>query len=164
MEPIIRHQCWKDRAVVISGLGIFTPLGRNAAEICDAILNGGSSIAPSVNINIDELPCLTSEFLSEDTFGLPQELTRRTDRAVWFTMRALEQALESAALKISDLVRDRTAVVVGTSHSGVQHCEKVLKAASQGRTEGMGSGARSSGSSSGRRHEVIAPAPARVFW
>ena len=137
MEPIIRHQCWKDRAVVISGLGIFTPLGRNAAEICDAILNGGSSIAPSVNINIDELPCLTSEFLSEDTFGLPQELTRRTDRAVWFTMRALEQALESAALKISDLVRDRTAVVVGTSHSGVQHCEKVLKAASQGRTEGI---------------------------
>ncbi len=120
--------------MVISGLGIFTPLGRNAAETCEAILNGKSSIAASLNINGDELPCLTSEFSNDDTFGLPQEFTRRTDRAVWFTMRALEQALENAALKGSDLVGDGTAVVVGTSHSGVQHCEKILRAAAQGQT------------------------------
>lgn len=127
----MQDNTWKDRAVVISGLGIFTPLGRNAAEICDAILQGRSSIAASSNIG---LPCLTSEFSTDDTFDLPQELTRRTDRGLWFTLRALEQALQDAGLTESDLVSDRTAVVVGTSHSGIQHCEKVLKAAAQGRT------------------------------
>lgn len=127
-----QHSTWKDRAVVISGLGIFTPLGRDAGETCDAMLKGRSSIASSANI---AMPCLTSEFATADTFGLPQELTRRTDRALWFTMRALEQALENAALTQADLVGDGTAVVVGTSHSGIQHCEKILKAASLGRTE-----------------------------
>ena len=138
MVAVIRNRSWKDRTVVISGLGIFTPLGRNAAEVRDAILKGDSSIAYSSNINREVLPCLTSEFPTEDTFGLPQEFSRRTDRAVWFAMRALEQALESAALKPSDLVGDGTAVVVGTSHSGIQHCEKILKAAADGRTGQIG--------------------------
>jgi len=132
MKSIVQDQGWTNRTVVISGLGIFTPLGRSATDICDAILKGGSSIAASSNV---KLPCLTSEFAMEDTFGLPQEFTNRTDRAVWFTMRAIEQALDSAALNKFDLAGGSTAVVVGTSHSGVQHCEKIMKAVSQNRTD-----------------------------
>jgi 3-oxoacyl-[acyl-carrier-protein] synthase II len=125
-------QGWKDRSVVITGLGLFTPLGRNAADVCDAILEGRSSITSSSNLG---LPCLTSEFPFEDTFGLAPELTSRTDRALWFTMKALDQALENAGLSRSAIAGDRTAVVVGTSHSGVLHCEHIMKAAAQGRIE-----------------------------
>jgi len=122
------------QTVVISGLGLFTPLGRNVDQVCDAVLEGGCSIAPSMNIDQNELFCLTSEFRSDDTFGLPASLTQDTDRGVWFTIKALEEAMASARLTKSDLDPARTAVVVGTSHSGIQHAEKILKAAAQGRT------------------------------
>src|SRR5690606_27442285 len=101
----------------------------------DAVLAGHSSIAPSTNVDPAELPCLTSEFPRADKFGLPEELTRRTDRGVWFTMKAIEEALADAGLAEADLDSSRTAVIVGTSHSGIEHSEKILKAASQGRAD-----------------------------
>lgn len=128
----MNDQTYNDQQIVISGLGMLTPLGRNADEVCDAILDGKSSIGPSVNIDQNELFSLTSEFRNEDTFGLPSSLTERTDRGVWFTIRALEQAMASAKLTKSDLDPARTAVVVGTSHSGIQHSEKIFKAVSKG--------------------------------
>lgn len=131
----MNDQTWNDQPVVISGLGIFTPLGHDAATVCDAVLDGRSAIAASTNINPDELSALTSEFPNADTFGLPESLVGRTDRGVWFTVKALDEALANAGLAPADLDGGRTAVVVGTSHSGIQHCEKILKAASKGETD-----------------------------
>jgi len=120
----------KEQQVVISGLGIFTPLGRNAEQIGEAVLNGENSIAQSKNIDTDQLISnLTSEFLTNDTFDLNSAFTQQTDRGVWFTVKALEEALKSAGLEKGDIVPARTAVVVGTSHSGIQHVEKVMKSA-----------------------------------
>jgi 3-oxoacyl-[acyl-carrier-protein] synthase II len=131
----MKYQTDTTKVVVVSGLGIFTPLGHNAAAVADAVLLGRSSIVPSVNIGSDELLSnLTSEFPTADTFGLCPNLTKRTDRGVWFTIKALEEALTSAGLNKADLDGERTAVVVGTSHSGIQHSEKILKAAMKGET------------------------------
>ncbi len=129
----MNEQTFNDQIVVVSGLGLFTPLGHNADAVCDAILDGKSSIAPSVNIDQNALFSLTSEFRNDDTFDLPEELTQRTDRGVWFAIKALEEAMASAGLVKSDLDSARTAVVVGTSHSGIQHSEKMLRASSEGR-------------------------------
>lgn len=129
----MNEQTFNDQIVVVSGLGLFTPLGHSADAVCDAILDGKSSIAPSVNIDQEELHSLTSEFRNEDTFDLPESLTRRTDRGVWFAIKALEEAMASAGLSKSDFDGARTAVVVGTSHSGIQHSERILKACSEGR-------------------------------
>lgn len=127
-------QAFDDQIVVVSGLGMFTPLGCNANEVCDAVLDGRSSIAPSVNIDQAQLVSLTSEFRNEDTLGLPESLTRCTDRGVWFAVKALDEAMANAGLAPADLDAARTAVVVGTSHSGIQHSEKILKASSEGRS------------------------------
>jgi 3-oxoacyl-[acyl-carrier-protein] synthase II len=129
----MKYQIDKAKTVVVSGLGIFTPLGHNAPAVADAVLQGKSSIVPSVNISPDELLSnLTSEFPTADTFGLSASFTQRTDRGVWFTIKALDEAMASAGLKKTDLVGERTAVIVGTSHSGIQHSEKILKAAKRG--------------------------------
>lgn len=131
----MNHEMHKDQSVVISGLGIFIPLGRNATAVRDAILQGDSSIVPSVNIDTQGLlGNLTSEFPTQDTFGLCPDLTQRTDRGVWFAVKALEEAIANAGLEKADFDSERTAVVVGTSHSGIQHSEKILKAAL---TDGM---------------------------
>jgi len=123
-------QITDNQHVVISGLGIFTPLGRNASQICEAVLDGKSSIKKSENIENDQLLSdLTSEFLTNETFELSSALTQKTDRGVWFTIKALEEAMVSAGLTADDMDADRTAVVVGTSHSGIQHVEKIVKTA-----------------------------------
>jgi 3-oxoacyl-[acyl-carrier-protein] synthase II len=49
-------------------------------------------------------------------------------------MKALEQALADAGLDRTELAGSGTAVVVGTSHSGIHHCEKIMKSAAEGRT------------------------------
>lgn len=131
----MEEQTFSDQIVIVSGVGMFTPLGGSVDEVCDAVLDGKSSIAPSINIDPNELHSLTSEFPTEDCFGLPEALTQRTDRGVWFAIKALDEALASAGLIQSDLDAARTAVIVGTSHSGIQHAEKILKACSQGRME-----------------------------
>jgi 3-oxoacyl-[acyl-carrier-protein] synthase II len=129
----MKEERFDDQIVVVSGLGMFTPLGRNADEVCDAVLDGRSSIAPSVNIDQTQLVSLTSEFRNDDTLSLPESLTRCTDRGVWFAVKALDEAMANAGLTPADLDAARTAVVVGTSHSGIQHSEKILKASSEGR-------------------------------
>jgi 3-oxoacyl-[acyl-carrier-protein] synthase II len=119
--------------VVISGLGVFTPLGRSAVQLADAVLAGQCSIAPSRNIDADQLLSnLTSEFAFEDRFDLPESITAYTDRGLWFSVKALNEALTSAGLTAQDLDAKRTAVVVGTSHSGIQHVEKMMKTALAG--------------------------------
>jgi 3-oxoacyl-[acyl-carrier-protein] synthase II len=121
-----------DHIVVISGIGLFTPLGASVGDVRDAVMRGRSSIVPSLNIDQDELHCLTSEFPREQKFDLPAELTSLTDRGVWFAIKALDEAMADARLKPSALDPERTAVVVGTSHSGIHHSEKILRAALNG--------------------------------
>ncbi|OIN53993.1 beta-ketoacyl-[acyl-carrier-protein] synthase family protein [Pseudomonas costantinii] len=121
--------------VVITGMGIFTPLGRSVASVCEAILEGRHSIVPSTNIDAQQLACLASEFISGDTFGLDPVLTASTDRGLWFALKAMEEALANAGLDATRLDSERTAVVVGTSHSGIQHSEKVIKRTLAGAVE-----------------------------
>ena len=130
----MEEQVFNDQIIVVSGLGLFAPLGDNADAVCDAVLDGKSSIAPSLNIDQSQLHSLTSEFRDTERFGLPESLTVRTDRGLWFAIKALDEAMVSAGLNPSDLDAARTAVVVGTSHSGIQHCEKILKSAWKGDT------------------------------
>lgn len=126
----MKHLVQDQDIVVIAGLGVFTPLGRDASTLADAILAGQCSIVPSENIAADQLLSnLTSEFSNHETFGLSAAVTEKTDRGVWFTLKALEEAMSSAGLAKADFDSERTAVVVGTSHSGIQHVEKIMKAA-----------------------------------
>lgn len=123
----------KKSAVVISGIGVFTPLGRNSEALCEAVLRKESSVAPAVNYDASKLlGDRISEFSWSDTFDLGSEIIAGTDRGVWFTIKSLDEALANANLKKESINSSRTAVVVGTSHSGIQHVEKIFKAVNSG--------------------------------
>lgn len=118
-----------DEIIVVSGMGIFTPLGRSREGIAEAISNKETSISKAGNYDSSALLSdLVSEFSKEDQFGLSPDFCHRSDRGVWFSVKALEEAMAVSGLEKEDLDRKRTAVVVGTSHSGIQHVEKIFKA------------------------------------
>jgi len=116
-------------AVVITGLGICTPLGRNENSFVEAILSDQSRIAHATSFDGSGLVSdLVSEFAPDDVdFGLTPELLASTDRGAWFALAAARQALASARLDPGCIPSHRLAVVVGTSHSGIQHTERIFK-------------------------------------
>lgn len=123
------NEALPSHAVVITGLGICTPLGRDESSFVEAILSGQSRIAHAVSFDGSGLVSdLVSEFAPDDTdFGLTPELLATTDRGAWFALAAARQALASARLDLGRIQAHRLAVVVGTSHSGIQHIERVFK-------------------------------------
>lgn len=120
---------FSSHAVVITGLGICTPLGRDEHSFTDAILSGSSRITHATSFDGSQLVSdLVSEFAPNDTdFGLSPDVLAQTDRGAWFALASVRQALAAARIDPTNIEHDRLAVVVGTSHSGIQHIEKIFK-------------------------------------
>jgi len=116
-------------AVVITGIGICTPMGRDERHFTEAILSGASCISHATSFDGSDLVSdLVSEFSPDDTeFGLSPEILQMADRGAWFALACVRDAVAAAQLNLHQVNLDRLAVVVGTSHSGIQHIEKIFK-------------------------------------
>lgn len=124
-------------AVVISGVGICTPLGKRQDFFAEAVIAGRSCIRSVTSFDGSVLTSdLASEFDPSDRdFGLSDAEIARMDRGAWFAMAALTEALADAGLDPDTVDSERLAVVVGTSHTGIQHIEAIYRAAHCGRVE-----------------------------
>jgi 3-oxoacyl-[acyl-carrier-protein] synthase II len=79
--------------IVITGIGLLTPLGIGVMANWRALMEGKSGI---------------------------RKMARQYDRYIQFSIAAGDMALENAGLKIDDLPKDRTAVLVGSGMGGVE--------------------------------------------
>lgn len=124
-------------AVIISGIGICTPMGKGQVAFADAVISNQSAIRSVTSFDGSALDSdLASEFSPADRdFGLSESELARTDRGAWFAVAALDEALDDAGLDLQQVDPERIAVVVGTSHSGIQHIEAIYQAALAGRVE-----------------------------
>ena len=116
----------RPRAVIV-GIGACTPLGRSAKELGDAILEGRNKICAEHRFGteaFDDIPM--SVFESNPDFGLPLRHTDWMDRGALFVLAALDEALKQACYSREHFDRRRVAVVVGTSHSGIESIERLF--------------------------------------
>ena len=108
--------------VVVTGLGLLTPLGHNVADTWSAILAGQSGFGPFTQIEKGEHLsgglCEVKDFVPEDYLG--RRLARRQDRYQQFAMVAANEAMRQSALEISDRNRERIGVIIGTGVGGIQ--------------------------------------------
>jgi len=110
------------RRVVVTGLGMVTPLGHTVEATWDAIKNGRSGVsrvtrfdASTYNVQIaaeikdwDSSPYLSAKDL------------RRHDRYQWYAYASACQAVAHAGLQLTDEQRPRTSVIVGSAVGGVE--------------------------------------------
>ena len=92
-----------DRRVVVTGIGMVTPLGLDRESSFGGIIAGRSGAAGLVDIDLDRLPitfgCQVKEFDPE--VGMDRRTARRTDRFVQMAVAAAREACADAGLDVS---------------------------------------------------------------
>ncbi|MCS7246084.1 MAG: beta-ketoacyl-ACP synthase II [Thermomicrobium sp.] len=113
------------RSVVVTGLGLVTPIGHDPESVWKSLLEGRSGTSLLTRVDASDLPSrVAGEVRSfEPEQFLPPKEARRTDRFIQFAVAATRQALEGAALELTPELGDRTAVLIGSALGGVETFE-----------------------------------------
>src|SRR5215213_9035566 len=102
-----------DRRVVISGMGVVTPIGRDLPMFWDNLKNGVSGIGHFQAFDSTGYDCRIAgevrDFEPKDSFKNPKDV-RRTDRFAQLAMAAAKKALEDSGIDLEKTNRDRFGV------------------------------------------------------
>ncbi|WP_419877377.1 beta-ketoacyl-ACP synthase II [Brevibacillus centrosporus] len=108
--------------VVITGLGVISPLGNSVDPFWDGLTKGKSGIRLIDTFDTAKqkakIAGLIRDFDGEGRFGRKE--VRRMDRFVQFAIAAADQAWEDAGLQNAQVDRERLGVYVGSGIGGVQ--------------------------------------------
>ncbi|UCG23910.1 MAG: beta-ketoacyl-ACP synthase II [Chloroflexota bacterium] len=110
-----------ERRVVVTGLGMITPLGHNVTDTWDAILAGRSGLGePTLLGDYDHRVsgvCEVKEFDPAESLG--RRKARRRDRYEQLATVAANEAMAKADLQVTDQNRERIGVYMGTGIGGI---------------------------------------------
>ena len=108
--------------VVVTGLGVATPIGNDLETFWSSLMEGRSGIAPIESIDVSDMATtIGGEVKGVDlsTLEIEGRITpKKMDRAAWWAVYAARQALESAGLMSHD-IGPQAGVVVGSGLSGL---------------------------------------------
>ncbi len=122
------------RRVVVTGLGIVSPVGSQVAEVWDNVVHGRSAIGPITRFDASAYPTRfggeTRGFSVEDY--LPAKDARRLDPFVQYGFGAAVQAIKDSALEVTPENAARIGVIMGAGIGGLEtiqvNHEKLLEA------------------------------------
>ena len=113
---------FKPQRVVITGMGLITPLGHNVRDTWEAILAGQSGLGPFTQIEKGDHTsgglCEVKDFNPAEAIGRRE--ARRRDRYQQLATVAAREAMEQAQLPINDENRERIGLSMGTGVGGIQ--------------------------------------------
>src|ERR671910_594116 len=106
--------------IVVTGIGVVSPVGCDAPSTWDAILGGKSGIAQITRFDPTGYQTTfageVKNFDPVDRMG--RKDARRTDRYTHFAVASALEALERAGLSIDDRIADRVGVLIGSGMGG----------------------------------------------
>jgi 3-oxoacyl-[acyl-carrier-protein] synthase II len=119
------------RSVVVTGLGCVSPVGLTAAESWQAVLAGTSGVARLSLFDASKLPVqIGAEVKDFDPLRyMERKEARKMDRFSQFAMAAAQQAVEDAALEVTEENRDRIGVLIGSGIGGLATLEREIQTA-----------------------------------
>ncbi len=113
------------RRVVITGMGIVSPVGLSVAESWDSVLQGRSGIAP---IDIFDTSAFPTRFGGsvrgfDIAKYLPEKDARKMDVFIHYGIAAGCEAFEAAGIEVNDENADRIGVAIGAGIGGITGIE-----------------------------------------
>lgn len=114
--------------IVITGIGMMSPLGHTADESWQSLLDGRSGIGPITQFDASQFPCRIAgevkDFVAKNY--MPFKEARRMSRASQLSVAATRMALEDAGLTgpLSD--PERAGVLIGSGMGGFEMADKNL--------------------------------------
>ncbi len=117
------------RRVVITGLGILSPVGNSLKEAWDNIVNGRSGIGPITKFDASSLP---SRFAGELKNFNPADWmsakeVRRMDSFIHYGIAATKMAIDDAGLIVTEQNAERIGVNVGSGIGGLPMIEDTVR-------------------------------------
>ena len=114
------------RRVVVTGLGIISPVGLSVQEAWDNIIAGSSGIRPITEFDVSEFPVRfggTIEGFDVLSYVSKKD-ARRMERFIHYGVAAGTQAIRDAGLEITEQNAERIGASIGSGIGGLRGIEK----------------------------------------
>jgi len=120
--------------VVVTGMGVVTPIGNNVAEFWEGLVSGRSGAAPITHFDASQhattFACEVKNF-DVSQYLHPRE-AKRMDPFCQYAMAAADQALKDAVVNEESCDLDRVGVIVGSGIGGIPVFEAQAKEIAEG--------------------------------
>ncbi|HEY2737868.1 MAG TPA: beta-ketoacyl synthase N-terminal-like domain-containing protein, partial [Thermoanaerobaculia bacterium] len=115
------------RRVVVTGVGLVSPLGVGTAQNWQALLEGRSGIGPITRFDASEYPArIAGEVKGFDPLDyLDKKELKKADTFIQYALAAAQFAVEDAGLVIPESEAGRTGVVIGSGIGGLPLIESM---------------------------------------
>ena len=118
------------RRVVITGMGLVTPVGIGTEETWQALLAGRSGVAP---ITLFDASAFATKIAGEvkgfePTKWMKGTEARSTDRFIHFAIAAADMAMKESGLEVTPELEERIGVFVGAGLGGIATIERTHSA------------------------------------
>jgi 3-oxoacyl-[acyl-carrier-protein] synthase II len=116
--------------IVITGLGVVTPLGNDIQALWSALVHGRSGIGQITRFDASQFPSrIAGEVAGFDPLHfMGSKEAHRTDPFIQYALAAAMMAIEDARLSVTPSSAVRTGVLVGSGRGGVTTNEKNMAA------------------------------------
>jgi 3-oxoacyl-[acyl-carrier-protein] synthase II len=114
------------RRVVVTGMGMITPVGLDTETTWEGLINGKSGIGPITQYEDKAIPCqIAGEIKGFDPekFIEPKEI-KKMDRFIHLAIAASQMAMDASGLKITPENAEQVGVMVGAGIGGLPAIER----------------------------------------
>jgi 3-oxoacyl-[acyl-carrier-protein] synthase II len=110
------------RRVVVTGLGVISPVGNDIRTAWSNLVNGVSGLGVISRFDSGPYPTHVSGEVHDfdPSLWMESKAIRRSESAMWYGVAAAKQAIADAGLEISDENREDIGVVFGSGAGGQQ--------------------------------------------
>ncbi len=121
------------RRVVVTGVGLVTPLGVGTEQTWQALVNGRSGIGPITHFDAKDHSTKfageVKDFKVEE--WIDRKDARRMDPFIHYAVAAAKMALQASGFEINDSNTERIGVVVGSGIGGIGSLEETCRVATE---------------------------------
>lgn len=114
------------RRVVITGVGVISPVGNDSDTFWESLRTGKSGIDKITSFDVTDYPTQIAgevkDFVPEDY--MDKKEVRRTDRFVQFALAAAKMAVKNSGLEINEENADQIGVYIGSGIGGLSTFEE----------------------------------------
>ena len=110
------------RRVVITGLGVVSPIGNGKDKYWQALKEGANGVGPISQFDVKGYPVtFGAEVRNFDPLTwLDKKEVRRSDKVIHFSVAAASMAVEDASLDVEKLNSNKFGVYIGTGQGGIE--------------------------------------------